>query len=191
MWIMLNDAFFSVVHKDCEPNEVLVRARRPGDIKRVFGVEATVVGVADYRYRATIKRSTLKAVMAIQIDTIDYPNFKNSVQDDALHDAYLRVWHDMQQLQPRPVGVQPALHFGSVVTAKPVKPLSAAMRQALLSARDRGEATAHLSGKSAWGGWVGTRVALIKRGLLVDDNMITNEGLDAIADVPRAGRKTA
>ena len=36
MWIMMNNSFLSIVSKDCGPAELLVRARRAGDIERVF-----------------------------------------------------------------------------------------------------------------------------------------------------------
>lgn len=44
--------------------------------------------------------------------------------------------------------------------------LSPAMRKVLLSARDRGSPTAHLSGMYDWGGWGGTRAAMQRKGLL-------------------------
>ena len=36
MWIMLSDAFFSIVSKNCGPDELMVRARRKGDIEKAF-----------------------------------------------------------------------------------------------------------------------------------------------------------
>jgi len=36
MWIMTNNSYLSIVSKDCGPAELLVRARRAGDIERVF-----------------------------------------------------------------------------------------------------------------------------------------------------------
>ena len=65
MWICLNDAFFSIVRKDCRPDELLVRARRPGDIEKVFGRHFKVdkVDVADYLYRAVIPTRTVVYVL--------------------------------------------------------------------------------------------------------------------------------
>ena len=42
MWLMMNDCFLSIVAKDCKEDELLVRARRPGDIERVFGEKTKV-----------------------------------------------------------------------------------------------------------------------------------------------------
>lgn len=105
MWIMLNDAFFSIVAKDCGPDELMVRARRPGDIEKVFPELAGKVKAftaSDYHYRAAVKRERVALAISKAIFGIDYSNFKNSVQDDGLHNAYHRVWHAMADLQPQP-----------------------------------------------------------------------------------------
>ena len=101
MWLCLNDAFLSFVHKDCKRDEVLVRARRPGDIEKIFPL-ATVTKdkFSDYLYRAVISREYFKFAMAGEIDRIIYDNFKNSVADNPLHDAYMNVWTTMSKLQP-------------------------------------------------------------------------------------------
>lgn len=107
MWIMLNDAFFSIVHKDCRRDELLVRARRAGDIEKVF--QTVRGGVrrderADYLYRAVVKAADVRQALAAEVARITYGNFKDSVQDEALHDAYLKVWHAMATLQPATAG---------------------------------------------------------------------------------------
>jgi hypothetical protein len=59
MWIFLSDAFLSVVADKADPSgeRLLVRARRSGDIERVFP-EAAVFSVAgaDYAFRAWLPR---------------------------------------------------------------------------------------------------------------------------------------
>jgi hypothetical protein len=105
MWIMLNDAFISIVKKDCKPGELLVRARRPGDLERVFAnkLKVTRSTDSDYMFRAVIKVKDIKAVMNREIDNVVYSNFKDSVRDDDLHRAYLKVWQAMSEVQnPRP-----------------------------------------------------------------------------------------
>lgn len=105
MWIMLNDAFFSIVKKDCARDELLVRARRPGDIEKVFP-EAMIRVIenrrSDYAYRAVVKAHVVKTAMDGEINRINYDNFKDSVDDDALHDAYMAVWLAMSKVQPTP-----------------------------------------------------------------------------------------
>lgn len=104
MWIFLNDAFLSIVSKDCSPSELLVRARRPGDIEKVFGrrVKVTRLTDADYLFRAVISREDVEAAVCREVQRITYGNFKSSVSDRPLHDAYMRVWSAMAALQDPP-----------------------------------------------------------------------------------------
>lgn len=106
MWIMLNDAFLSIVQKNGSgPGELLVRARREGDIEKVFGRRTKVTRTtdADYLFRAIVSREDCKRAMEREVDRIDYPNFKDSVIDTPLHNAYMGVWTNMASVQnPRP-----------------------------------------------------------------------------------------
>jgi hypothetical protein len=104
MWIMGSDFFLSVVRKDCAPGQLLVRARREGDIERVFGrhVEVTRDESADYLFRARIDEQEVADVMRREVLSISYPNFKDSVRDQALHDAYLGCWHALARTQDPP-----------------------------------------------------------------------------------------
>lgn len=101
MWLMLNDCFLSIVSKDCARDELLVRARRQGDIEKVFP-KAKIIAKArtDYLYRAVIKRTVVEQAMIGELRRVTYSNFKDSVVDDPLHDAYLKVWLEMAKLQP-------------------------------------------------------------------------------------------
>lgn len=99
MWICLRNSFLSVVFKDCAPDELLVRSRRPGDITTVFpNAEVFVGGGTDYQYRAVVKRDEVTAAMEKAINGITYKNFKNSVSDNVLYSAYSRVWSIMHQV---------------------------------------------------------------------------------------------
>ena len=101
MWLCLNNAFLSIVDKDCAPDELLVRARRDGDIERVFPkAEVEVTLGNDYRCRARIKRADVAAAIAQRVMNIDYSNFKGSTKDKLLHDAYMGVWSAIGKLQP-------------------------------------------------------------------------------------------
>ena len=101
MWICLNKAFLSIVDKDCAADELLVRARRDGDIERVFpDAEVEVTLGNDYRCRARIKRTDVAAAITQRVMNIDYSNFKGSTKDKPLHDAYMGVWSAIGKLQP-------------------------------------------------------------------------------------------
>ena len=101
MWIMLRDSFLSVVKKDCKDGELLVRARRAGDIERVFGrrFKVTRSRDSDYLYRSVVPLGDVEDAIMSEIANINYPNFKDAVKDHELHMAYLRVWTAMAALQ--------------------------------------------------------------------------------------------
>lgn len=63
--------------------------------------------------------------------------------------------------------------------------LSEAQRRALISARDTGSPTTHLSGQSAWGGWVSTHLVLRRRGFLDAECKLTDAGRAQITAVPQ------
>lgn len=104
MWLCLNNAFFSIV----EPagilgDTLLVRARRKGDIEKVFP-DAEVVRTPgrDYLFRAQVSRELVAKTIADQVRGIGYDNFKSSVRDDKLHNVYARFWHGHASLQEIP-----------------------------------------------------------------------------------------
>jgi len=109
MWIMTNNSYLSIVSKDCGPAELLVRARRTGDIEKVFpNAKVTRNTNSDYLYRAVLPRDLVKQALAAMIDHIDYPNFKDSVEDGSLHAAYVSVWCAMAGLQHPPPQIERA-----------------------------------------------------------------------------------
>ncbi len=102
MWICANDGFVSIVDKAKNRRRDLhVRARRRSHLVSLFP-DARVIETpnGDYRYRADIPREAVAAKIAAAITAIDYDNFKNSVPEKQLHDAYARVWTIMGDLQP-------------------------------------------------------------------------------------------
>lgn len=102
MWIMFNDAFLSIVDKSKMQGHLLVRARRPGDIEKIFpGITSRESFGTDYRYRADVPRTRVATAIGELVMTgINYRNFKSSTKDKPLHDAYMGVWNVMERLQP-------------------------------------------------------------------------------------------
>ena len=105
MWISFNDSFLSIVEPDRNSRgkspQLLVRARRPGDIEAVFpGVTVEKRPERDYLFRALIDREVVAAMVADRVMSVDYGNFKDSVRNGKLHDAYAAVWGIMARLQP-------------------------------------------------------------------------------------------
>lgn len=102
MWLCFNNAFLSIVDpEDAGADLLLVRARREGDIQRIFpNVDVIRTPGRDYLFRAYIERGVVGAVVADMVTKVSYPNFKNSVRENLLHDAYSKIWHIMSNLQP-------------------------------------------------------------------------------------------
>jgi len=102
MWIFLSDAFLSVVADKDDPSgpRLLVRARREGDIERIFpDAEVATTPTADYRFRAWLPRERVAAVMTQQVENLAYANFKSSICDHAYHDAAMGAWSVMHRYQ--------------------------------------------------------------------------------------------
>lgn len=101
MWIFLPDSFLSIVDKgDASGRTLLVRARRAGEIERVFpGAEVVEGGGSDYRYRARIDRSEVADRVAQAVRDIDFPNFKGAVKGADRKASYTEVWQAMHRYQ--------------------------------------------------------------------------------------------
>ena len=101
MWICLNDGFLSVVTDRTDPSRLLVRSRRQEDLVNAVGPDAKIENTPDndYHWRTYIPREEFKRLMMDRIDGIDYPNFKDSVKDDELHDLYVGFWADHNSYQ--------------------------------------------------------------------------------------------
>ena len=77
MWVFLSDAMLSIVEHRGDASLMIVRARIPGDIERVFpDVEVSETPNADYRFRASIGREKVATALSSAIENIDYDNFK-------------------------------------------------------------------------------------------------------------------
>lgn len=112
MWIVLNDAYLSIVDAkaavDYKPNtapdlddKLVVRARIKGDIERVFGPNVKVerTPMRDYLYRAYVRREDVAHALMAEVFQLDYGNFKDSVRENDRHSAYAAIWNIMYRLQ--------------------------------------------------------------------------------------------
>lgn len=100
MWIFLSHAFLSIVDKGGDSTTLLVRARKAGDLERVFPeAEVEETPRNDYRYRARLPRERVAQAMADAVRNIRYPNFKGTVEGHARHEAYMEVWSSMYRYQ--------------------------------------------------------------------------------------------
>ncbi len=112
MWIVTTKGFLSAVqNRDAKaPHEaLLVRGRVRADLERFAdfaagrGDRPAVVESpdADYGYRLTTSRETLAAFLALCVDALDYPNFKNEIAkvDEERAHVYTDVWSALNGLR--------------------------------------------------------------------------------------------
>ena len=100
MWLFTSKSFISVVQKPGDTDLLTVRGRIKGDIENLFPdakVEANKG--TDYKYRAKVPRELVVKVVADQIMSLGYSNFKNTVKQNKRHDAYMNVWSAMYKAQ--------------------------------------------------------------------------------------------
>ena len=101
MWIFTNQGFISVVKKGPD-NTFMVRARDKKHLPALFpGKKVIETRAADYRWRCIIDQKQLTAFMVKLSESIDYDNFKNSIEDHAYHAACSKVWGVMNAYQER------------------------------------------------------------------------------------------
>lgn len=100
MWIFLSNSFLSIVAVKNQPDVLLVRARIAGDIECVFPEAEVLTDIgSDYKYRAFLSRKLVAEVIALEIENIDYTNFKKSVNPYNRELAYFDVWARMIDYQ--------------------------------------------------------------------------------------------
>ena len=101
MWLCLNDGFLSIVHNEKKPGTLLVRARSRKHLQAFCGKQwkITVTPNRDYRFRAVLPAGIVSQIVAQRVLEIDYGNFKDSVEDDRLHDMYALWWGDHHKYQ--------------------------------------------------------------------------------------------
>lgn len=110
MWICTTTGFMSATlrpAKDIEPGDertIQVRARRAEHLEHLRQLmaaneaalsETIRLDGRDYQYRAYCTQFDLGVGMAALAMEIDYTNFKNTVVDVKLHNAYMRIWNAM------------------------------------------------------------------------------------------------
>ena len=102
MWVCFNNAFISAVESEDDPGLLKIRARNIDHLFALFPDKEilTMIGT-DYRHRVFVSTEEFTKVMIDRIQLIVYSNFKNSVDDDDLHDHYAGFWQDHFAYQAR------------------------------------------------------------------------------------------
>ena len=116
MWICSQFGFFSIVEK--RDGKIHVRARAKKDLrllKRVCSIKGKIQvdRRADYQFRIFVDRNTLRLIMRVLAETLNYDNFKNRIyelpdQRDKLT-YYHDIWLTMLGYQMRGTDAEPSL----------------------------------------------------------------------------------
>ena len=108
MWLATTHGFYSVVEHRDDPDHLLVRARVHQDLEaladQIPGIEPYETPEGDYRWRAEVTREQWRDAVAKLAMAIDYPNFKNAVDDRQgreREEIYSGVWAQLKTLQQR------------------------------------------------------------------------------------------
>lgn len=93
MWIYLADSSVSISqHKDA-PGSLMVRARDRESLGRLFpGAELVETPDADYRWRVTLSKEQVSAVIAERVTAIDYADDVKNLVDHTRRDLYRDLW---------------------------------------------------------------------------------------------------
>jgi hypothetical protein len=101
MWIYTSNGFISVVKPTdhTQDNVVVVRSRLKQDILQLFpNAEVIETPMRDYAFRTFLPAEIVAEVIAKQILTIGYDNFKNTVDSHRQY-IYGRIWASTRELQ--------------------------------------------------------------------------------------------
>lgn len=98
-----SEAFHSVVQHPTDPAILVVRARRPRHIQKMFpGVKVLTLDGRDYQFRSELPREIVAERMQRYVMEMTATNCKNSVKDKIYHDPCMGVWSCMERIQPKP-----------------------------------------------------------------------------------------
>jgi hypothetical protein len=112
MWLATKSGFFSVVVDTTKPGWMLVRARAKADLANLYRdysescpsmTSLTAREDRDYRWRMGIAREDWIFLAGRLAASVDYSNFKNSVQERSdqanKSGSYLAIWSTMRRIQ--------------------------------------------------------------------------------------------
>lgn len=110
MWIFTLDGFFSAVQDKDDPDRIMVRSRKKGDLVNMLArLEMQDIDIldwigADYAYRVFIPRLEWRRYLETMSDGLDYTNFKAAAVDYKDHSrsaVYYDVWRRLYEWQEK------------------------------------------------------------------------------------------
>ena len=103
MWIFTKRGFLSIVQHNSMPDHFQVKSRVADPLEQLWpDHEVEVIDWADYRFRITIPKNEVLAVLKDEIEDVLYTSFKNECEaDEGYHYVLTRVWAIMYNYQQR------------------------------------------------------------------------------------------
>lgn len=104
MWIFTQDGFISAVDNGVKPGKLAVRARDRKSLVGIAQITDSVIEFTptrDYQYRVYATKKQLTELISLDIEMIDYGNFKDRVHetlDNDFHRAAGEVWVAMNEV---------------------------------------------------------------------------------------------
>lgn len=94
MWLIINEAYLSIVKHNSKENTYLVRAREREHIIDNFGEETLyVIPKADYPYRCNVSEFQLTEFLSHYVTyRLDYTNFKSSLNTEKFKIVCMSIW---------------------------------------------------------------------------------------------------
>lgn len=89
-----------VLGMDQGESKYAVRSSNPEAIANFTNKTVIETPEADYQYRVYLTREEFDSFLEQQTNTVDYSNFKNSIEDDNVHKLVYEVWLSRNRLYP-------------------------------------------------------------------------------------------
>ena len=105
MWIFTETGFVSTVRHHSEKDKLVVRSRDHKSLEslsNLVGLDIVETPSNDYPYRIFVDDTVFATWLYKQVIAVDYPNFKDRVQETRGHDfagTLLSVWGAMHQVE--------------------------------------------------------------------------------------------
>lgn len=107
MWIFTQDGFISAVDNGVVPGKLAVRARDRKSLVAIAQITESEIAFSptrDYQYRVYATKDQLQELLALDVEMIDYDNFKDRVHETLPPEFYRaagEVWVAMNEVSDK------------------------------------------------------------------------------------------
>jgi hypothetical protein len=109
MWVFTKDGFFTAVFKECQADEIMIRAKSRADLKSLLkkiSDDGPIRETAEspYRFFVVLKKSAWIQYLSDYVEHLDYATVRDNIvssSDTARQKAYQTVWTTMHNWMGR------------------------------------------------------------------------------------------